>query len=562
MLVREPRHDFYEKLPGHRILLLVNYDLDAICACKILQSLFKCDNIPYTLVPVKGVLDLKTAFDENSEEIKYVVLVNCGGTIDIIDLLQPDDSVIFFIIDSHKPTDVCNIYSDGQVRVLWGDSDENVPNFDDIFKDDDDNSDAEVDQDDGDHSSEEESARETRMERLQRTTEESLRKRREKRAWEENRNKLMFDYTQFSFYSRSSAVIMFELAWKLSKDNNDLLWWAIVGITEQVLLEKIEHSQYILETGTLQSHVTRLAYNNQDHQQAPTSTKIWFDKDVRLALYRHWSVESSLRYSTYTASKLRLWTLSGEKKLFQLLVDMGLPLVQARQTFTSMDLVLRKEFLPSLERLGEKYSLPDIVFASFNLKHGYRNKFCASDVVYALLAILEHGVDSSSDSNQNFQTALDALSRCHGEILKKGIEIAKKILINGGRQIQASMENHAIVNMGPFLCLTLQSSAGDRWVFGEPHWLGILARWALRSSRSRTSLPLLMAVSLPSGVSVLLGVPPVADDSTRNLFGKAFEQAAIRSNLTVSLDYFDTSIMVLQTEDINKFLDALTSLLG
>lgn len=60
---------------------------------------------------------------------------------------------------------------------------------------------------------------------------------------------------------------MFELAWKLSKDNNDLLWWAIVGITEQVLLEKIEHSQYVLETGTLQSHVTRLAYNNQDHQQ-------------------------------------------------------------------------------------------------------------------------------------------------------------------------------------------------------------------------------------------------------------------------------------------------------
>lgn len=94
----------------------MNYDIDAICACKILQSLFKCDNIAYTLIPVKGISDLKIAFDENCEDIKYVVLLNCGGTIDIVDLLQPEESVVFYIIDSHKPTDVCNIYSDGQVR--------------------------------------------------------------------------------------------------------------------------------------------------------------------------------------------------------------------------------------------------------------------------------------------------------------------------------------------------------------------------------------------------------------------------------------------------------------
>jgi len=58
--------------------------------------------------------------------------------------------------------------------------------------------------------------------------------------------------------------------------------------------------------------------------------------------------------------------------------------------FNSMDLELRKEFLPAMERLAEKYSLPDIVFISFTMKHGYRNKYCATDVIYALLAILEH----------------------------------------------------------------------------------------------------------------------------------------------------------------------------
>jgi cell division control protein 45 len=51
-----------------------------------------------------------------SVQIKYVVLVNCGGTIDVVDALQPEEDVVFFVIDSHKPTDVCNIYNNGQVR--------------------------------------------------------------------------------------------------------------------------------------------------------------------------------------------------------------------------------------------------------------------------------------------------------------------------------------------------------------------------------------------------------------------------------------------------------------
>lgn len=68
------------------------------------------------------------------------------------------------------------------------------------------------------------------------------------------------------------------------------------------------------------------------------------------------------------------------------------PLVQSRQAFSSMDLQLRKEFHESLEKLSEKYGLQDIVYASFTLQYGYRNKYCASDIVFALLAILESSV--------------------------------------------------------------------------------------------------------------------------------------------------------------------------
>lgn len=47
--------------------------------------------------------------------MKYVVLINCGGTLDIIEILEPEENITFFVVDSHRPTDICNIYSSSQV---------------------------------------------------------------------------------------------------------------------------------------------------------------------------------------------------------------------------------------------------------------------------------------------------------------------------------------------------------------------------------------------------------------------------------------------------------------
>lgn len=82
-------------------------------------------------------------------------------------MLEPEEHVIFFVADSHRPTDVCNVYSSSQVctfatlqfsflqislilshisqiRVLCkATPEEEVPNFEDIFKDDDDEDDDE-----------------------------------------------------------------------------------------------------------------------------------------------------------------------------------------------------------------------------------------------------------------------------------------------------------------------------------------------------------------------------------------------------------------------------------
>lgn len=84
---------------------------------------------------VQGLDDLKSVYSQNSSDVKYFVLINCGGSIDIVDELEPDDDVVFFVLDSHRPTDLSNIYSNGQIRLLWteqGDTD--VPEFHDVFR--------------------------------------------------------------------------------------------------------------------------------------------------------------------------------------------------------------------------------------------------------------------------------------------------------------------------------------------------------------------------------------------------------------------------------------------
>ncbi|XP_052872960.1 cell division control protein 45 homolog [Anopheles cruzii] len=563
MFIADLRRDFYQQLLGKRILVLVNYDLDAICASKILQALFRCDNVLYSIVPIMGISGMKRAFNQHKEAIRYVLLVNCGGCIDIVDVLQPEQDVVFFICDSHRPYDVCNVYSDGQVRILGEmNKNENIPAFEDIFQDSDNESNDESDPGDGSNESDEEAGGGSNL-RVQRI-EKRLVRRRERKAWQERRITLMFEYAQYAYYAQSSALGVFELAWGMAKDSLDLLWWAIVGVTEQKLLGKVESATYTLLVERIQSHVSRLT-NKASDRAIQTSVKIAFESDLQLALFRHWSVLDSLRYSYYPACRMKLWTYKGEKTMHELLVDMGLPLVQAKQTFSAMDLVLRKEFYEKMEQYAEKYNLPDVTYASFVLQYGYRNRYSAADYVYSMLAILE-SVRKDRLPEACFLESLDALSRSKKPILDEGIEMCKTLLTAIFKQVQSSLELHQIRSAGAFLYFVLQEEVP---FFSCPYGLLILARFLLRAhvavSRNRRAqeLPLIAVapIDLQRGISLLAGVPPVCEDS-RHFFAKAFEEAGNRSGAVISADFFETSVIQIQHSDCTKFLDALTVMLS
>ena len=173
-------------------------------------------------------------------------MVNCGGTIDIVEFLDLPDDVTVFVADSHRPTDVCNIYSERQIRLLMKKEEwEDVPEYDDIFKDSDDEEDEGDENDNGrangqDNNESDDDLDSNTINKRRRFDESAILKRREHRIWEEKRTKLLFEYQQFSYYGPSTSVLFYELAWKMSRDTNDLLWSAIVQHTDQYLSLKTE----------------------------------------------------------------------------------------------------------------------------------------------------------------------------------------------------------------------------------------------------------------------------------------------------------------------------------
>lgn len=566
MFVSDFRKEFYEVVQNQRVLLFVASDVDSLCACKILQALFQCDHVQYTLVPVSGWQELETAFLEHKEQFHYFILINCGANIDLLDILQPDEDAVFFVCDTHRPVNVVNVYNDTQIKLLIKqDDDLEIPAYDDIFRD---------EEEDEEHSGDErdESEPSEKRTRLEEEIVAQTMKRRERREWEARRRDILFDYEQYEYHGTSSAMVMFDLAWMMSKDLNDMLWWAIVGLTDQWVQDKITQMKYVTDVGVLQRHVSR--HNHRDEDEENTLSvdcmRISFEYDLHLALYQHWSLHDSLCNTCYTAARFKLWSVHGQKRLQEFLADMGLPLKQVKQKFQSMDISLKENLREMIEESANKFGMKDMRIQTFSIHFGFKHKFLASDVVFATMSLME-SPEKDSSGTDNFIQALDSLSRSNLDKLYLGLELAKKQLRATQQIIASCLCTNLVISQGPFLYCSLMEGTPDVMLFSKPASLSLLSRHLLKSfvcstkNRRCKLLPLVMAAPLnvEQGTVTVVGIPPETDSSDRkNFFGRAFEKAAEGTNSRTLHNYFDFSVIELKAEDRSKFLDALVALLS
>ncbi|NP_001403592.1 cell division control protein 45 homolog isoform 6 [Mus musculus] len=530
------------------------------------QALFQCDHVQYTLVPVSGWQELETAYLEHKEQFSYFILINCGANVDLLDILQPDEDSIFFVCDTHRPVNVVNVYNDTQIKLLIKQEDDlEVPAYDDIFRDE--AEDEDLSDSDGDGS--EPSEKRTRLEE---EIVERNRKRRQRREWEARRKDILFDYEQYEYYGTSSAMVMFDLAWMMSKDLNDMLWWAIVGLTDQWVHDKITQMKYVTDVGILQRHVSRHNHRNEaeENMLSVDCTRISFEYDLCLVLYQHWSLHESLYNTSYTAARFKLWSVHGQKRLQEFLADMGLPLKQVKQKFQSMDVSLKGNLREMIEESANKFGMKDMRVQTFSIQFGFKHKFLASDVVFATMSLME-SPEKDGSGTDHFIQALDSLSRSNLDKLYLGLELAKKHLQATQQTIASCLCTNLVTSQGPFLYCSLMEGTPDVTLFSKPASLSLLSRHLLKSfvystkNRRCKLLPLVMAapLSVEQGTVTVVGIPPETDSSDRkNFFGRAFEKAAESTSSRTLHNYFDLSVIELKAEDRSKFLDALVSLLS
>ncbi|XP_074868711.1 cell division control protein 45 homolog [Carettochelys insculpta] len=566
MFLSDFRKEFYEVIVTQRVLLLVAADVDALCACKILQALFQCDHVQYTLVPVSGWQELETAFLEHKDQFQYFVLINCGANVDLLEILQPEEDTFFFICDTHRPINVVNVYNETQIKLLVKqDDDLEIPAYDDIFRDENEDEEDSGNESDGSEPS-------GKRKRFEEDFVERTMKRRQRREWEARRQEILFDYEQYEYHGTSSAMVMFDLAWIMSKDLNDMLWWAIVGLTDQWVQDKITQMKYVTDIGTLQRHVSRHNHRNEDDKNSLSidCMRIAFEYDLRLALYQHWSLYESLCNTCYTSASLKLWSVQGQKRLQEFFADMGLPLKQVKQKFNSMDISLKENLHEMIEESALKFGMKNLRVQTFSIHFGFKNKFLASDIVYATASLMEN-IEKDEPGTNNFIKALDSLSRCNLDNLHHGLELAKKQLRAIQQTVASCICTNLVMSQGPFLYCHLMEGTPDVKLFSKPASLCLLSKYLLKSFVCSTKnkrcklLPLITAAPLDieQGTVIMVGIPPETETSDKkNFFGRAFEKAAESTNSRTLHNHFDMSIIELKMEDRSKFLDALISLLS
>jgi len=248
-------------------------------------------------------------------------------------------------------------------------------------------------------------------------------------------------YSLGASYSEPISSMIYSLASEIGREDNDLLWLTIVGVTSmelygrsaagvavttqkssagwlgtrgsrirQLLRDEVRRlNPPELSDSSFASNRNMLPENNgiiPTTARSPTDTSIRLSPEPKFLLIRHWSLYDSMLHSPYLSARLKIWSEGGKKRLHKLLAKMGISLVQCKERYTHMDMELRRGLRTKLLKYSELYGLDDLVPAAdtdgkdrggkkegwgFVRSWGWTATLSAEDVGVVVGAILEVG---------------------------------------------------------------------------------------------------------------------------------------------------------------------------
>jgi cell division control protein 45 len=228
--------------------------------------------------------------------------------------------------------------------------------------------------------------------------------------------------------------MLYSLASELGREDNDLLWLALVGMSSTELYgrsktanSETRQNPWNLSRGDqirdiLRDEVRRLnpipaseIARERDmgesggviptHARSPTDNSIRLSPEPKFLLIRHWSLYESMLHSPYLSSRLHIWSDAGRRRLHKLLAKMGVSLAEAAKGYTHMDMELKRGLRERLLKFAPMYGLDGLVPTADSHRHGHEGwgfvrswgwQACLSAVDVAVItsAILQVGTDS------------------------------------------------------------------------------------------------------------------------------------------------------------------------
>ncbi|RKP21266.1 CDC45-like protein, partial [Rozella allomycis CSF55] len=450
----------------HGILLFVGLDVDSLCACRILTELLKLDFIPFRIVPVVTVSDVTRAnesfFLANVDEQvpRTIIMINCAGLLDVSEImgLDEDELTTIYIIDSHRPLNLYNVFGSERIYVIDDGDIESHENdylkaFEYLQQQD------EEDEDDSDNES---------IDSLDLDPSKSV------------IANAQIPYNELGKKDKRKRKAAYEESWKhyctgLYKSTPcAYLMWCMTSVTEAYLSFSMNEEKYLFLYDTLKNEISK--YNNFVESNAELDKENTFMSTERLELFkednieakrelkfflmRHWTLYESMMYSSFLITRLRTWNEKGKMKLDLMLSKIGIPLSICKGPFGLIEKEIQNDFTDKFEKYSEEFRVTEFEFDSFIRRYGMKLTVSASDMVYALYALLD---PISTDNLSLFYSAYDALDSNNHSILIKGLDMAKEVqrfLVEQGNSI---ILNKRITPLKSFY-LAMMNNANSSWL--------------------------------------------------------------------------------------------------
>lgn len=160
-------------------------------------------------------------------------------------------------------------------------------------------------------------------------------------------------YTRGAFFGKSSSSIFYQLSSQLNKNSKDMLWMWIVGLASLQLHQKSKEFQneeihqcndevFKMHPIKHNERAIELAGDNADYKeknffelvqlqnQNNDIGTISIENELRMTLYRHWTLYDSICNSNHFVSKLRIGSEPGQKTFKRFLITAGISIEEAK----------------------------------------------------------------------------------------------------------------------------------------------------------------------------------------------------------------------------------------